>query len=287
MCNGRLRTPWSAAGLSAWVALVCLWCAGVKTVEASHLRDQVPAQGTASAPGDPGAGKELFVANCSRCHGLDATGAEGPSIQGAPEKLGDEGVTRAVKNGIAGTGMPAFTLLSDREIASILAYIRSLLKLAGSTAASAGDPRKGQALYQEEKCADCHIIHGQGESFGPELSEIGSLRTTDALRAALVSPGAELPRTKPNRDRGKWTQYLVFRAVTKDGQTVEGMRVADDSFATVLEDAQGRFHSIAKTDVVRLEKENGKSFMPAFGGKLSPAQLDDLTSYLSSLKGSQ
>jgi cytochrome c oxidase cbb3-type subunit III len=287
MWKGRLKTAMSAAPFVASVALVCLWCASATSVQAWHLRDHDPAQASPPALGDPGAGKELFVSNCSRCHGLDATGGEGPNIQGAPAKLGDEGVARAVKNGVAGTGMPAFTGLSDRDIASILAYIRSLSRPAPSTVASRGDPAKGKAVYEEEKCGQCHIIHGLGGSFGPELSEIGSIRTTDALRAALTSPGADLPKTKPNRDRGKWTQYLVFRAVTKDGQTIEGMRVASDSFATVLQDARGHFHSISKTDVVSLEKENGKSFMPAFGDQLSPAQLDDVTAYLSSLKGPQ
>jgi len=84
-----------------------------------------------------------------------------------------------------------------------------------------------------------------------------------------------------------WTQYLMFRAVEKDGRVVEGVRVGEDSFTIVLKDAGGKFHGLWKPDLRSLEKEPGKSFMPSFKDTLSEAQLNDLVAYLMTLKSAQ
>jgi hypothetical protein len=85
---------------------------------------------------------------------------------------------------------------------------------------------------------------------------------------------------------GKWTEYLMFRAVTKDGHVVEGMRIVESTLEIVLEDANGNFHSLHKADLKSLEKEPGKSFMPS-QSNLPTADLDNLAAYLASLKGAQ
>jgi cytochrome c oxidase cbb3-type subunit III len=63
--------------------------------------------------------------------------------------------------------------------------------------------------------------------------------------------------------------------------------MGEDSFTIVLKDASGKFHGFRKPDLLSLEKEPGKSFMPSFKGTLSDAQLDDLVAYLMSLKSAQ
>jgi len=75
--------------------------------------------------------------------------------------------------------------------------------------------------------------------------------------------------------------------VTKDGRSVNGTRVYEDSFTIELKDAAGRFHSFKKLELQKLEKLPGKSVMPSFKDTLSATQLDDLVAYLSSLKGAQ
>jgi hypothetical protein len=108
------------------------------------------------------------------------------------------------------------------------------------------------------------------------------------MRTTLLDPGSDLPKTgRVARDRGLWTAYLVFRAVTPDGKTIEGMRVGEDSFDIVLQDSAGSFHSLRKAELRSLEKEPAKSFMPSVRGALSGAELDDLIAYLAGLKGSQ
>jgi len=131
------------------------------------------------------------------------------------------------------------------------------------------------------------MIAGQGGSIGPELTRIGAMRGAAGLKARLQDPGVNLPKMEAGPFGNSWTQYLVFRAVEKDGHVTEGMRIGEDSFTIVLKDAAGKFHSFWKPDLRSLEKEPGKSFMPSFKDTLSATQLNDLVAYLASLKGEQ
>lgn len=131
------------------------------------------------------------------------------------------------------------------------------------------------------------MIAGQGGSIGPELSRIGAMRGATNLKARLLNPGKDLPQVGDGPFGNRWTQYLMFRAVDKDGSVVEGVRVGEDSFTIVLKDATGRFHGFWKPDLRSLEKEPGKSFMPSFKDTLSASQMDDLVAYLMTLNGAQ
>jgi putative heme-binding domain-containing protein len=253
----------------------------------SYRGSQRP-QRAGSTKADLDAGKDLFVANCSTCHGADAAGGvggEGPNIQKVPAALGDDAVSGIIKNGVPGTGMPAFSGLSDAQRLAIVAYVRFLGQPAPSAVAVRGDPAKGKGIYDQNKCSRCHIIDGNGGSLGPELTLIGNLGA-DVLRQVLLDPGKNLSKSKVSRDRGKWDQFLMFRAVTTDGHAVEGMRVSETTFAIVLEDAKGGYHTFSKSNLRTLERLPGKTFMPSLQGA-SPAELDDLVAYLSGLKGAQ
>lgn len=266
---------------AAIVAAVALFMA--HSIAAKLRRGAQQSQFSAEAP-PQAPGKELFISNCSRCHSLDGSGGEGPNIQQSPEKLGAEGMAATIKGGVAGTGMPAFSNLSDVQIRQIVTYVRGLTRLPASDSVLHGDASRGENLYQANGCSECHMVRGEGGTLGPELTQIGAIRTVQEIRDAIADPGANLPKTQANRDRGKWTEYLIYRAVLRNGQTVEGMRINSDSFVILLEDAHGNLHSLSTTDLKSLEPETGKSFMPSYGGKLSASQLDDVIAYLASLK---
>lgn len=69
-------------------------------------------------------GRKLFLLNCAHCHAADATGDEGPDLHGV--RKSDARIAAMIKNGVAGE-MPKFgTKLSDANIQSLTAYIRSL-----------------------------------------------------------------------------------------------------------------------------------------------------------------
>jgi cytochrome c oxidase cbb3-type subunit 3 len=266
------------------VALVCL--VGCVPAALSQIpRDPTPVVARTSAE-DLVMGKKLYEATCSKCHGLDGGGGDGPSLQGAPERLGDEAVGAIIRGGIPGTGMNAFGSLSVEETGQVVGYLRTLGHTADAEIAK-GDVAKGKTVYDASGCGGCHIIAGEGGGVGPELTRVGAMRGPAYLRTALLAPGTNLPQEGGAMERGRFTQFLFVHVVTKDGQSVDGTRVSEDSFTIVIKDATGHFHAFKKLDVQKVEKIPGKSVMPSFKDTLSASQLDDLVAYLASLKGAQ
>jgi cytochrome c oxidase cbb3-type subunit III len=270
----------------AFASSAMLFFASVPGAFAQQLESSSPARPVHVLKGDPAHGKDLFEQNCSTCHGIDASGEEGPDLHGVPGSLGDAAVVNIIQHGIRGTAMPGFFSLSAQEAADIIAFLRTFD--ASATAGSInGDPKAGAALYQSSGCSACHMIDGQGGSVGPELTRIGDMRGPTSLKGRLIDPGANLPQNGTGYYSSKWTEYLLFRAVKKNGHAIEGMRVGENSFVIVLKDISGKFHTLWKPDLRSLQQEPGKSLMPSFKNTLSSAQMDDLVAYLMTLKGAQ
>jgi putative heme-binding domain-containing protein len=228
-------------------------------------------------------GKQTFEMTCSTCHGLDAGGAMGPNIQGIPFRLGVEAVANIIQNGMPG-GMPAFGgQLDAHQIEQVVGYLLTLTRK--DEGKVSGDPEAGKKVYASSGCARCHMIAGEGGDSGPELTAVGQLRGPNYLRNTILYPGSDLPQERVFLESGGRLEFLFVHVVTKDGRTVEGTRVAEDSFHIVLEDAAGNFHSFRKDQLRESQKEPGKSTMPSMKGKLTDTEVNDLVAYLASLKG--
>jgi cytochrome c oxidase cbb3-type subunit III len=227
------------------------------------------------------AGKDIFAGTCAGCHGVDGSGSNGPNIRGVGAQMGPEGVYARIRGGPIGSGMPAFTALDDATVWKIVDYVMTLGHEDAGVAT--GDAQKGKAIYDANKCATCHAIGADGGDLGPDLSHIGVNRSIVSLKDTLNDPGNNLPLDAGLQERASYTAYVVYRVTFKDGKTLEGVRVNEDTFTMQLRDAEGRLHSIQKFDVRSVEPEPGKSFMPSYKDKLTPAQINDLVAYLSSL----
>jgi putative heme-binding domain-containing protein len=240
----------------------------------SLLAAQAPPDPTRTFTGaDLASGKQLFIGHCAPCHGIDGSGGRGanltvPKLKRAADNASLFGL---VQNGIEGTSMAAAWQLSDGEIWRVVAFVRSI----GQTAVSKlpGDPARGRKVYDQEGCAGCHIVTGAGGSFGPELTAIGAQRSPAYLRESIVNPNADVP-----------PEFVSVRVRTRDGRMVSGIRMNEDSFTIQIKDANNQFHSFRKAELAVFDLQMNESEMPVYGG-LSPAQLDDLVSYLSSLRG--
>jgi len=243
---------------------------------------------SAAAPGlstDAEAGQKLFRDLCSNCHGHEGAGAMAPSLQRprltyAP----DEATLRVViTDGIGGRGMPRVRRWTAQELRALVAYVQWL----GAVPATPlpGDPTKGREVFNRLGCATCHLVNGQGGTFGPELTTIGRMRGPDYLRESIVNPGATLPKgTLPIPGRG-YDEYLPVVAVTRAGKEIKGVRLNEDLLTIQVRDEQSQFHSLRKSDLTRLEKLTGTSLMPNLSAQLAPGELDHVIAYLASLQG--
>jgi len=229
---------------------------------------------SAQTPTDLSRGEKLYESHCSLCHGQTGGGGKGPNLaqptlRHAPTV---ERLAEVIKEGLPGTEMPGAWQLTDREAMQVAQYVRSL----GRTAIVKlpGDPAHGRALYESKGCGSCHIVQGEGSSLGPELTDVGARRNADYLKRAVIQPAAMVPEA-----------YLVVRVTTRDGKTIRGMRVNEDTFTIQVRDASNHVYSFRKSALLNLEKQFNQSLMPSFESALTAAELDDLIAYLASLRG--
>ena len=235
---------------------------------------------TAQGPADVEKGRQLFLGMCSRCHGVEGGGGEGPSLSRLTRAQTDEELRDIIRNGIPDRGMPRIRRFTDAELSQVTSFIHSLGGRPGL--AGSGRPDHGRAVYQRLGCSSCHIVAGAGGDFGPELTSIGARRSADYLRQAVVDPAAALPRGSPIPGRG-FNEYLPVRVVTADGREVNGVRVNEDSFTIQVKDLGNKLYSFRKAELRQLDKQMGKSVMPDFKSRVTGSDLDDLVAYLSGL----
>ena len=189
----------------------------------------------------------------------------------------DEEIVGVIINGVPGTGMPP-NGLSYARASAIVGYMRSMNGTTGrkSIAAAAGDLARGKTLFEAKAgCAGCHRVRGQGGRSGPDLSEAGLTLRGIEIEASMLDP-----------DEAYSTSTRPFRAVQKDGTTVTGLLINQNTFSVELADNNGTLRSLAKADL----RESGflpKSPMPSSRGKLDAQELADIIAYVSSLRGAQ
>ncbi len=222
---------------------------------------------------DVAAGAKIFRSHCAECHGKDAQGGRGPALTGGVFRHGssDTALFNTIKTGIRGTEMPGI-YYEGTQIWQVVAFVRSLSRLPQEPP-PAGDAGRGQALYfGKGGCSTCHMLRGQGGRLGPALDTIGSRRSTSHLRASLLEPDAEITRG-----------YTSVEARLADGKTLSGVRLNEDMFSLQMMDMAGELHSLPKKNLLSITYPE-KSLMPGYEGRFSAGELDDLLSYLRSLR---
>jgi len=156
---------------------------------------------------------------------------------------------------------------------SLIAYLRNMRDFKAA-AVALGDPIRGQALYDGKgRCATCHRVNGRGSHAAPDLSDIGTSRTASVLQQTLIDPTSTM--TPINRP---------IRIVTKEGKTINGRRMNEDTYTVQLIDDQEHLLSLAKTSV-REYTVLDKSSMPSYKDTLNAQEMSELVAYLVSLKG--
>lgn len=77
-----------------------------------------------SLAGDPVRGHAIFQMNCAGCHGLQADGRVGPSLQGVSKRKSEVGLIHQVISGNT-PPMPQFKP-NPQDMADLLSYLESL-----------------------------------------------------------------------------------------------------------------------------------------------------------------
>jgi putative heme-binding domain-containing protein len=234
------------------------------------------AQQQAAPPSEVDEGRHLFLDNCAVCHGPDGDVVPGVDLGRGKFKRASsyDDLVEIIQAGVPGTAMPAFLkYLGVLELRTIVAYLRFMATTAYSTSVP-GDPVRGKATFEGKgECLTCHRVKDKGSRLGPDLTEIGAVRRMIELERSLLEPNGEI-----------LFQNRLVRLVTRDGVTITGRLLNQDTFSVQLIDSKERLHSLEKSNLNEYAFID-KSAMPTYRDKLNPAELADLVSYLVSLKG--
>jgi putative heme-binding domain-containing protein len=223
---------------------------------------------------DIAAGARLYAGQCALCHGPTGDQVQGINLRRSQFRrpLSDDDLRQVITTGVPGAGMPPFKF-QPAELDGLVAFIRAGFDV-GGTAVKIGDAARGRGVFSGKgACGACHRVNGTGPRVAPDLSDIGAARSPAALQRSILEPTkAMLPINRP------------VRIVTRDGRTIRGRRLNEDTFSVQLIDENERLVSLAKADI--REYELGKtSPMPAMAGKLTADEVADLVAYLLSLRG--
>jgi putative heme-binding domain-containing protein len=217
-------------------------------------------------------GGKLYRGRCGHCHGQAGEGGRGAVLTGTLRHgSSDAELFQVIRRGIPGTEMPGAFNLPEMEIWRMVTHLKQLRQGQGGSEVATGNAAAGAKVYESNGCARCHSIRGHGGYLGPDLTDVGAKRALRHLRESVVNPNADLP-----------LDYRTVIVVTPQGSTVSGIHLNEDETSVHLRDLNGNIRSFLKREVkgVRIPRQ---SLMPAYTA-LSPADLDNLVAYMSSLR---
>jgi PQQ-dependent dehydrogenase (methanol/ethanol family) len=249
-----------------FLAAACVWGQG------RGGRREAPANPLAGQPDAIAAGEKLFAAACGGCHGATAEGGRGPNLADGRRlrRSSDTQLFQVIKVGVPGGDMPGFPL-PDNQIWQVVSFIRSLSAPAAESPAS-GDVRAGEAIFTGKGgCGGCHRVLGRGGFTGPDLSNIGALRSRRQLRAALLDPAS---RSREG--------YEGITVVTKKGERIEGVARNRNNYSLQIAGRGGELHLLPMDEVKEMHLAP-KSPMPTdLSTRLTAGEVTDLVAYLGS-----
>jgi DMSO reductase family type II enzyme heme b subunit len=173
-------------------------------------------------------GKKVYALRCEQCHGADgaADGAAAAFVYPRPRVFKDNSVYKfavtpdgviptdddlykVIADGIPGTSMPGFPIVTEQEKWDLVALLKSwsedfsdpeyieeaqpMPELSCPPAAVSPDSiAKGRKLYEENMCSDCHGAEGRGD--GPNWATLAE----DSWGNTLVPRNLSNPETFRN-----------------------------------------------------------------------------------------
>ena len=216
----------------------------------------------------------MYATNCSGCHGADTFGTDhAPKLSGNPDvrRRSLEQLRNLIVSGIPSAGMPAFGSLPPHQLDAVAAFIRSLNSPASQTIVPGDAALGSQFFWNQGNCGSCHMVHGQGSSTGPDLSDVGSRMTLNEIHTALLDPGQNIT-----------PGYDLVTVTLRNGKTLQGFARGRTNFELQLQDLDGALHLLQSHDIITVVDNNRSLMKPV---NATPDQIQDLTAYLSLLTG--
>ena len=135
-----------------------------------------------------------------------------------------------------------------------------------------GDVGEGRKLFFGKAiCSSCHSVVGNGGDFGPDLTNIGEIRSQHDILEAILYPSASFAR-----------EYETSKVITKTN-TYTGIIKEQLPEAIILETGPGFRMQVLRTEITAIEPQNVSLMPPGLDKQLTPEEVADLMAYLTSL----
>lgn len=256
-----------------WLAPALVYALFVLVTAGGTLRAQ-GSQDHSYTTQDIQTGSRLYSGQCAQCHGPNGDTVSGIDLRRGQFRrpMSDEDLHRTISMGVPGTGMPPFNF-QPSELDGLVAFMRAGFDV-GGTAIKVGDAARGKPLFEGKGgCTACHRVNGKGPRVAPDLSDIGAVRSPAQLHRSLTEPVKQMmPINRP------------VQIVRRDGRTIRGRRLNEDTYTVQIIDEHERLVSLDKADIRELEVSK-TSPMPPATKTLSTDELADVIAYLLALRG--
>ena len=144
----------------------------------------------------------------------------------------------------------------------------------GDLARMRGDAGNGAKVFAGAgTCAKCHIVNNAGKEVGPNLTEIGTKLSREAMFESILYPSAGISHN-----------YEAYNLLDSDGNQVTGLLTSSTDAEVVITSDDGIARTFKRADIELLEKQK-VSLMPAdLQTLMSKQELIDTVEYLTTLK---
>ena len=201
-------------------------------------------------------------------------------------------VVNGYKNEMAIVYSPPISL-NLKEVKAVITYLQSqggepdiealnnpseisakyIARIQAASAAGGGDPGAGAIVF-EDNCMECHMIQGEGEELGPDLSAI-SAKGLKFISEAIVEPSKQISEG-----------FETFEVIDLEGRKTVGLKTRDDAEEVDITKANGEVVTIAKSDIKEINSGDLASIMPDdLIEALTVKDYQDVLSYLIMQKG--
>ena len=134
-----------------------------------------------------------------------------------------------------------------------------------------GDAEQGALVYAKSQCVKCHRFDGNGDTVGPDLSNVQKRFTRKEILEAIMFPSHVIS-----------DQYRSKQVLTTDGKTYSGLVVPGSTEEWIVLQANGNKVAVPQEQVEAMQPSK-QSAMPAnLLDTLTLQEITDLFAYLGS-----
>jgi cytochrome c oxidase cbb3-type subunit III len=228
-------------------------------------------------------GRKIFIPTCGFCHGNDAHGKSGPDLVRSALVLHDnkgDAIGPVIRNGRPERGMPAFSTMTNEQIADISTFLHSRAADVSNRFAYkigdlvTGDSHKGQSYFQDH-CASCHSPTG-------DLAHVATKYEAVELQRRMLYPAPNLIDVF----LGKATKPVAPTKVTvhlPSGDEVSGTLDHIDEFNVSLHDASGWYRSFSRENT-KVDVQDPRAGHEALLPEYTDDDMHNVLAYLETLK---